>query len=336
MSDEPTIDIAGERKSAILLMTLEEDATAEVFKFFTHKEIEELSHQMANLGQVSHREMECVLDGFYDQSEEFSMLGQGSDEYIRTVLNKVLGTERADSLLENIVESNNASSGIDSLNMVEAATVSEMIRDEHPQIIATILVHLARVQAADILERFDDKLRNDVVLRIATFTGVQPAALHDLTEVLSEMLEGHQLKRSKMGGIKTAAEVLNLMNTSSEETIMTTVREYSEDLAQKIVDEMFLFENLVDLEDKTIQVILKEIDTDSLAVALKGAPEPLMVAFTRNMSNRAADMFKDNMENRGRVRVSQVEEEQKSILLIIRKLADTGEIVLSSGEEDYV
>lgn len=214
--------------------------------------------------------------------------------------------------------------------------VAELIRDEHPQIIATVLVHLERAQAADVLEQFEDKLRNDVVLRIATFSGVQPAALQELTEVLSSMLDGQNLKRSKMGGVRTAAEILNLMNSTQEEAAIDTVRTHSEDLAQRIIDEMFLFENLVDLDDRSIQLLLKEIDTNSLVVALKGAPETLKARFLLNMSQRAADLLQEDMEARGPMRVSHVEAEQKAILQIVRRMADNGEIVLSGGEEAYV
>src|SRR5699024_2717545 len=144
-------------------------------------------------------------------------------------------------------------------NLMEASSVSEMIRDEHPQIIATILVHLERRQAAEVLELFDEKLRDDVVLRIATFSGVQPAALQELTEVLGGMLDGQNLKRSKMGGVRTAAEILNLMNSSQEETVIEAMRSHNEELAQRIIDEMFLFENLLNVDDRGIQLILKEI-----------------------------------------------------------------------------
>jgi flagellar motor switch protein FliG len=336
MSSEQLLRINGQRMSAILLMALDEDSTAEVFKHLTMREIEDISHEMAMLGQISHEEMERVLDSFYDESEELSLLGQGSSDYIRAVLTKVLGSERAASLLDDIVETSTATSGIDALNMVDAATVAEMIRDEHPQIIATILVHLERGQAASILEMFDDRLRQDVVLRIATFSGVQPAALHELTEVLSGMLDGQNLKRSKMGGVKTAAEILNLMNSSTEEATIEAVRAYNEDLAQRIIDEMFLFENMVDLDDRAIQMVLKEVDTNALSVALKGAAPQLMQKFTSNMSQRAGELLLDNMENRGPVRVSQQEAEQKAILQVVRRLADSGEIALTSGNDQYV
>jgi flagellar motor switch protein FliG len=328
--------MSGTRRSAILMLALDEDSAAEVFKFLSPKEIQLLSMEMAEMEQVSHEQMQQVMLEFSRETEEFIALNLNSSDHIRSVLTKALGSERATGLIEDILENQGSSSGIDSLNLMEASMVAELIRDEHPQIIATILVHLERHQAADVLEHFEDKLRNDVVLRIATFSGVQPAALQELTEVLSGMLDGQNLKRSKMGGVRTAAEILNLMNSSLEETAIETVRAHSEDLAQKIIDEMFLFENLMDLDDRSIQLVLKEVDTNSLVVALKGAPEGLMEKFLRNMSRRAADLMREDMEARGPIRVSQVEAEQKSILQVVRRLADSGEIMLSGGDDAYV
>lgn len=329
-------DLNNTQRAAVLLLALDEDSAAEVFKHLSAREVQEISQEMASLGNISHDQMRQVLDDFYDESEQFAALNLYSSDHIRSVLTKALGNERASSLLEDILEQNGANSGIDALNLMEANIVSEMIRDEHPQIIATILVHLERRQAADVLEYFDDKLRNDVVLRIATFSGVQPAALQELTEVLGGMLDGQNLKRSKMGGARTAAEILNLMNSSAEETVIETVRAHSEDLAQKIIDEMFLFENLLDVDDRGIQLLLKEINTNALMVALKGSDEKLKEKFLRNMSTRAATLLREDMEASGPIRVSQVESEQKAILQVVRRLADNGEIVLTGGDDAYV
>lgn len=336
MSNNTATKMTGLHKAGVLLMALDEDDTVEVFKYLSAREIQELSQYMATLQHVSHEEMQQVVNDFYEESEQFSMFSMSSSDYLRSVLTKVLGNERASSLLEDIMETSEESSGIDTLNLIEASTVAEMIREEHPQIIATILVHLERGQASDILELFDDKLRNDVMLRIATFSGVQPAALQELTEVLGTMLDGQNLKRSKMGGVKTAAEILNLMNSSLEENIIDNVRRYSDDLAQRIQDEMFLFENLLELDDRSIRMLLKEIDANSLAVALKNAPEQLRDRFTGNMSQRAAQLLLEDMENRGPIRVSQVEAEQKAIIQIVRRMADSGDIILHAGDDDFV
>lgn len=327
--------MSGARRSAILMLAIDDESAAEVFKRMAPQEVQEVSTEMTKLDQVSHAEMNAVLDAFQNEQEEFVALNLNSSEHIRSVLSMALGEERAASLLEDIFE-HKGGSGIDSLNLMEASMVSELIRDEHPQIIATVLVHLERRQAAAVLELFDDKLRNDVVLRIATFSGVQPAALQELTEVLTGMLDGQTLKRSKMGGVRTAAEILNMMNTTQEEAAIETVRAHSEDLAQKIIDEMFLFENLIELDDRSIQLLLKEIDTDSLVVALKGAPENLVEAFLRNMSSRASEMIREDMEARGPLRVSQVEAEQKAILQIARRLSESGEIIIGGADDNYV
>jgi flagellar motor switch protein FliG len=262
----------------------------------------------------------------------------GSDDYIRSVLTKALGTDRAAGLIEDILEAGDdgSASGIDALNWLEPSNVAELVADEHPQIIATILVHLERDRASAILALLNERLRNDVMMRIATFGGVQPAALHELTEVLNEVLSGQGAKRSKMGGVRTAAEILNFMNSTEEEAVVSSLRELDADLAQRIVDEMFVFDNLVDVEDAAIQLILKEIDTASLTIALKGASEELCAKFFKNMSNRAAEILRDDLEAQGPVRMSRVETEQKSILMVARKLADAGQINLSMGNDEYV
>jgi flagellar motor switch protein FliG len=324
------------RLSAILLLALDDESAAMVLRQLPAREVQEVSQEMARLDNVSHEDMHQVLDEFQDEAEQYAALNLNSTEHIRAVLEKALGTERAASLLVDIMDSNGANSGIDALNLMEAATVSEMIREEHPQIIATILVHLERRQAADVLATFEEKLRNDVVLRIATFSGVQPAALQELTEVLGNMLDGQNLRRSKMGGVHTAAEILNLMNSALEEAAIESVRAHNKDLAQSIIDEMFLFDNLIEMDDLGIQRLLKEIDTNSLRFALKGAPEALRDKFLKNMSTRAADLLREEMEGSGPVRMSQVEKEQKAILLVVRKLANDGEIVLGGGDDAYV
>jgi flagellar motor switch protein FliG len=324
------------RRSAILLLALDDESAAMVLRQLPAREVQEVSQEMARLDNVSHEDMRQVVNEFQDEAEQYAALNLNSTEHIRAVLEKALGTERAASLLVDIMDSNGANSGIDALNLMEAATVSEMIREEHPQIIATILVHLERRQAADVLATFEEKLRNDVVLRIATFSGVQPAALQELTEVLGNMLDGQNLRRSKMGGVHTAAEILNLMNSALEEAAIESVRAHNKDLAQSIIDEMFLFDNLIEMDDLGIQRLLKEIDTNSLRFALKGAPEALRDKFLKNMSTRAADLLREEMEGSGPVRMSQVEKEQKAILLVVRKLANDGEIVLGGGDDAYV
>ncbi|MCL2895324.1 flagellar motor switch protein FliG [Brenneria tiliae] len=330
------MSLTGTEKSAILLMTIGEDRAADVFTHLSTREVQHLSASMANMRQVSHQQLTEVLKEFEADAEQYAALSVNAGDYLRSVLVKALGEERASSLLEDILESRETTSGMETLNFMEPQSAADLIRDEHPQIIATILVHLKRAQAADILALFDERLRNDVMLRIATFGGVQPAALAELTEVLNGLLDGQNLKRSKMGGVRTAAEIINLMKAQQEEAVIEAVREFDGELAQKIIDEMFLFENLVDVDDRSIQRLLQEVESESLLLALKGADEPLREKFLRNMSQRAAEILRDDLTTRGPVRMSQVETEQKAILLIVRRLADSGEIIIGGGEDTYV
>jgi flagellar motor switch protein FliG len=327
----------GTRKSAILLMAVGEDRAAAALNLLPTAMVQELGVAMSKLQQVSRAELASVLREFREETEQLSALHLGSSDYIRAVLKKALGEDRASDLLEDILRAEEPDSGIGRLNQLEASEVAELIRDEHPQILATLLVHLDRAKAAEVLEKLPTRLRHDVVVRVATFGGVQPAALKELTDVLTEMLSGEGLKRSRLGGVRTAAEMVNLMNSSNEEETIAHVRELDDTLAQRIVDEMFVFENLMGLEDRSIQRLLKEVESDSLIIALKGAPIELRDKFLKNMSNRAAETLREDIELRGPVRVSQVEAEQKTILQAARRLAEAGEIVISSpGADEFV
>lgn len=324
-------------RCAILMLSIGEDSAAEVFKHLSPKEVQQIGSAMANLQSVSRADVDSVLEEFRQEADQFLAVSLDSSDYIRSALTKALGSDRAASLIEDILETGDgAGSGIEALNWLEPANVAELIGDEHPQIIAAILVHLERDRASGILALLNERIRSDVVMRIATFGGVQPGALQELTEVLNEVLSGQGTKRSKMGGVRTAAEILNYMNATDEEQAIKDLREVDPDLTQRIVDEMFVFENLIELEDSAIQLILKEIDTAVLAVALKGAPEELSEKFFKNMSNRAADILREDIEGQGPIRMSQVEREQKSILMIARALADAGRINLNTNKDEYV
>ena len=331
------MDEAGIRKGAILLMTLGEEAAGTVMQHFTQAEVQAMGEAMAVMTQVKRDEVDAVLEEFRLETEQYSALHLDSGSYLRAVLNKALGNNRAADLLESIFQSSDSASGMERLNQLEGTEIVELIRDEHPQIIATLLVHLDRNKAAEVLEQLPERVRHDAVLRVATFGGVQPAALKELTEVLTSMLSGEGAKRSRLGGIRAAAEIVNMMSSTSEDSVIKHVREHDEVLAQKMVDEMFLFENLLELEDRGVQLVLKEVESESLIVALKGAPQELRDKFLKNMSQRAAEMLREDIEMRGPVRVSQVEAEQKNILQVVRRLADSGEIVLSAkGDDSYV
>ncbi|WP_193015125.1 flagellar motor switch protein FliG [Proteus sp. FME41] len=329
-------NLTGTEKSAVMLLTLGEDRAAEVFKHLNTREVQQLSIAMSSMRHISNQQLIDVMASFEEDAVQYAALNVNANDYLRSVLVKALGEERANNLLDEISETRETTTGIETLNFMEPQMATDIIRDEHPQIIATILVHLKRGQAADILALFDEKLRNDVMLRIATFGGVQPSALAELTEVLNNLLDGQNLKRSKMGGVRTAAEIINLMKSQQEENVITAVRDYDGELAQKIIDEMFLFENLIDIDNRSIQRILQEVESDSLVVALKGCDQELRDHFLNNMSQRAAEIMRDDLSSRGPVRMSQVEAEQKAILLVVRRLAETGEVVLHGGDDTYV
>ncbi|MEG6215537.1 flagellar motor switch protein FliG [Enterobacter quasihormaechei] len=323
-------------KSAIVMLTLGDVLAAEVFKHLNAHEVKTISSSMVNMAGFTHDQMAAVLRDFKNDSSEYAALSLNTNEYLRSVLVKALGEERASTLLEDLLDTHQGGNGIETLNFMDPLAVFDLIREEHPQIIATILVHLKRNQAADVLSKFDDRERNDIMLRIATFGGVQPAALQELTEVLNGLLHGQNLKRSKMGGVRPAAEILNLMKSQQEEAAIEAVRDFDSELAQKIIDEMFLFENLVDVEDRSIQRLLQEVESETLIIALKGADEALRAKFFRNMSRRQADLMTEDLASRGPVRLSQVEAEQKTILNIVRRLAESGEIIIGGSDDAYV
>ena len=331
MSDE------GTQKAAILLLALGEDEAAEVMKFLAPREVQKIGAAMSAMKAVQSEELESVLEDFRSKTEQNTSIGLDSDDYIRSVMTKALGDDKASSLLNRILGQRDAS-GIESLKWMDAASVADLIRNEHPQIIATILVHLERYHACETLGHFTERLRNDVVLRIATLDGVQPAALRELNEVLTKLLTGNEsLKKKPMGGVRAAAEILNFLSGENEASVMSNLKNYDGDMAQKIMDEMFVFDNIMDIDDRGIQVMLREVQSESLIVALKGASQELREKIFKNMSQRAAEMMREDLESKGPVRLSEVETQQKEILQVVRRLADEGQIMLGAkGDDAYV
>ena len=326
----------GITRSAMLLLTLGEDEAAEVLKHLGPREVQKLGAAMAQLKSVPRDKVEEVIDEFYEETQRGAPV-TADEEYIRGMLTKALGDDRAANLISRILQGGDTA-GIESLKWMDAPTVAELIKNEHPQIIATILVHLEYDHAGDILKHFTDRLRNDVLLRIATLDGVQPTALQELNDALTRILSGSaNIKKTAMGGVRTAAEILNFVGTAHETAIIDNVREYDPDLAQKIIDEMFVFDNLIDVDDRGIQLLLREIQSESLILALKGANEAMREKVFKNMSQRAAEMLREDLESKGPVRLSEVEREQKEILKIARRLADEGQIQLGGkGEDQFV
>jgi flagellar motor switch protein FliG len=328
------MDEQGVEDAAILLMSIGEEQAAEVFKHLAPKEVQRLGETIAKMKSVPRERFEAVLARFDTSAADDSMLVADTDEYVKSVLRKALGDDKANLLIDRILQGGDVS-GIESLKWMDPASVAELLRNEHPQIVAAILVHLDFDQCADILKHFTERQRNEVMVRVATLDGIQPSALKDLNEVMSKVLAGgDRMKKSMMGGVKPAAEIINMMGSSIETSVLDYIREADGDLAQKIMDNMFTFDDLLKVDDKGIQLVLKEVQSESLVIALKGAPPELRDKILGNMSSRAAETLKEDLESRGPVRVSEVEAEQKEMLKIVRRLSDEGQIVLGGGGDD--
>jgi flagellar motor switch protein FliG len=324
----------GVQDAAIFLMSLGEEEAAEVFKHLEPKEVQRLGEAIARTRSVSRDRVDGVIEKFTHEAASQSLLISDTDNYVRAVLKRALGEDKAGLLIDRILQGGDVT-GIESLKWMDPLSVAELLRNEHPQIMAAILVHLDFEQVAGILKNLTARTRNEVMLRIATLEGIQPAALKDLNEVLFKVLAGgDKVRKASLGGVKTAAEIINMMGTQIESTVIDAIREHDADLAQKIMDKMFTFEDLTKLDNKSMQQVLKEVSTDSLVLALKGATTELRDLVLANMSTRAAEGLRDDLESRGPVRLSEVEAQQKEILKVVRRLSDEGSIVIGGGGDD--
>jgi flagellar motor switch protein FliG len=324
----------GIQDAAIFLMSLGEEEAAEVFKHLSPKEVQKLGETIAKTRAVSHERVDQVMQRFASEASSQSLLVSDTDNYVRSVLKRALGDDKASLLIDRILQGGDVS-GIESLKWMDPLSIAELLRNEHPQIVAAILVHLEADQTAGVLKNFSERTRNEVMLRIATLEGIQPTALKDLNEVLYKVLAGgDKIRKTSMGGVKTAAEIINMMGTQIEGTVIESIRSFDPDLAQKIMDKMFTFEDLLKLDGKSIQLVLKEVATDQLVVALKGASTELRELVLGNMSSRAAEALREDLESRGPVRLSEVEAQQKDILKVVRRLSDEGQIMIGGGDDE--
>ncbi|MGC3965355.1 MAG: flagellar motor switch protein FliG [Rhodocyclaceae bacterium] len=327
----------GVENAALLLLTLGPDHAAEVLKHMSPREVQKLGAAMAKLPPNPRERVGKLVEKMQLYAAHGSHI-QPDEETIRIMLTKALGDERAANLISRVLQGSDTA-GIESLKWMDAATAADLIKNEHPQIIATILVHLEFDHAGEIMRQFPERLRNDVLLRIATLDGVQPSALRELNEALTRVLSGSaQIKKAAMGGTRHAAEILNFVGSAAETAMLDKLREYDPELAQKILDEMFVFENILDIDDRGVQVILREVQSDQLVIALKGAAPEVREKIFRNMSSRAADMLREDLESRGPVRLSEVETAQKDILKVARRLAEEGQVMLGGkgGGDSFV
>ena len=328
------LDDEGLENAAILLMSLGEEGAGEIFKHLAPKEVQRLGETIAHIKGVTRERVGSVLESFEKLAANESPLVADNSAYVKSVLRRALGDDKANLLIDRILQGNDVA-GIESLKWMDAPSVAELLRNEHPQIVAAILVHLEFDQSAAVLKLFSERQRNEVMVRIATLDGIQPAALSDLNEVMGKVLAtGDHSKKSTLGGVKAAAEILNMLGSAAETSVLDFVREADNDLAQKIMDNMFTFDDVEKIDDKGIQALMKEVQSESLVIALKGASPTLRDKIFKNMSARAAETLKEDLEARGPVRLSEVEGEQKEIMKIMRRLADEGQIVLSGGGDD--
>ncbi|MET0049648.1 MAG: flagellar motor switch protein FliG [Candidatus Thiodiazotropha sp.] len=330
------LKIRGVERSAILLLALGEKDAAEILRHMGPKEVQDVGLAMATLTNVSTDQMEAVMHEFVTTLETQTALGLGSDEYIRNMLTSALGEDKAGGVIDRILLGRN-SKGLEQLKWMDPRAIAELIRLEHPQIIAIVLSFLESDQAAQVVSQFPERVRTDVIMRIATLDGIQPVALQELDEILEKQFSGaSNVKSSSLGGVKTAAEILNMLDGAVESKLMEEISEVDADLSQELQDNMFVFENLVDVDDRGIQTLLREVSTEQLLLALRGADEVLKEKIFKNMSKRAAEMLKDDMEAAAPAKLSDVEASQKEILQVARRLSDAGEIMLGGGGDEFV
>ncbi len=325
------------RSAAVLLLALGEQEAATVLKHLDAKVVQKLGVEMAQLKSASREEVGAVVSGFVGVMESQADIKVGSDDYIRSVLVNALGDDKASGIIDRILLGR-TSKGLDVLKWMEPRSIAETIKTEHPQVLAIILAYLDQDHAAKVLEHFPKWLQADVITRIATLDGVQPAALGKLDEMIEKQFAGNSGGiAANLGGPKIAAGILNFIDGTGEGEVIGQIRKNDEALCQKLQDLMFVFENLIDVDDRGIQEILREVDSAKLVLALKGADPQMLEKIMKNMSQRAGEMLKDDLESRGPVRLSEVEAAQKEILAVARRLADAGRIMLgAAGAEQFV
>ena len=337
MSDTEQASIDGLERAAIFMMSLGEKEAAAIIRHMEPKEVQRVGSAMAALTHVTREQIDAVLGSFAEAVEKETSLGLDSEEYVRNTLVEAFGVEKAVSLIDRILTKPN-SKGIESLKWLDPRAIAEIFRFEHPQIVSIVLSYLDNDQAAEVLKHFPEERRADVLMRIATLDGVQPSALQELDDILERQYAGSfSLTSPASGGKETAANILNFLDAEAEQKITEAIQQVDEALAEEIQNLMFVFSNLLDVDDRGIQTLLREVPSDTLLLALKGADEEVKNKIFKNMSKRAADMLRDDLEAKGPVRLSEVEEAQKAILAVAKRLADEGEIALGgSGGDEFV
>ncbi|MGE0859247.1 MAG: flagellar motor switch protein FliG [Gammaproteobacteria bacterium] len=326
----------GAQKAAILLMSIGEGPAAEIMKYLGPRQVQKIGVAMTSLDVVSPSNVNTAITDFIESVRSHTGLGIGNEEYIRSVLTNALGEEKATSMIDRILLGGHTK-GLESLKWMDPRAIVELVRYEHPQIIAIVLSYLDSDQSAEVLSLLPENTRADLLMRVATMDGIQPAAMKELNEMLELQLRGGVGgQQSSLGGIKCAAEILNYVDRSVEAKINEQITEADADLATKIQDLMFTFENIADIDDRGIQALLREVSTDNLVLAMKGCDDTIKEKIFKNMSSRAAEMLREDLESKGPVKLSEVEGAQKEILGIARRMADEGTISLGGSGEQMV
>ncbi|VAW59167.1 Flagellar motor switch protein FliG [hydrothermal vent metagenome] len=335
MPEETNLSLTGVQRAAVLLMAMGSENAAEVLKHLNPKEVQSLGAAMASMENINKITMSGVMDEFISEVSNQTSVGVGQEDYIRDMMVNALGQDKANSMIDRILLGS-GNKGLESLKWMDARSVAEVIRLEHPQIISIVLSYLEPDQSAEVLKMLPERARPDILMRVAALEGIPPKALQELDMIMEKQFSGSQnVTQNTMGGFKTAANILNFMEASIEGAIMDSIAEHDQEMQESISELMFVFDNLNDVDDRGIQALLREVSTDSLTLALKGADEGLKEKILANMSKRAAEMLREDMEARGPVRLSEVEVAQKDIIATARRLAEEGDIVLggSGGEE---
>lgn len=328
--------LTGTQRAAVLVLLLGEQQAADIIRFLNPKEVQALGGAMVSLSDLSQEAVNVVLDEFVATLKKQTSLGLGTSDYVEKVLKRALGPDKAASVLSRIMPGQ-GSKGLEILKWMDARSIAEMIRGEHPQVTAIILSVLDYDVAADVLAFLDPPTRAEIVQRVASLETVQPSAMEELESIMkSQFSNNSSAQSSSFGGIKAAAKIMNFTKVDLESSVMRGLTELDPELTQKIQDNMFTFENLAGVDNRGIQTLMRAVEPDMLMTALKGAPEFVKEKFFDNMSSRARVMFIDEMEAKGPLRIADVEEAQKNIMRIARKMSDAGELMLVGRGDDFV
>lgn len=323
-------------RAAVLLLALGMDRAALVLKHMTPREVTILGTTMASVGEISIEMMDEVVEEFILAVKTQTALGMDTDEYIRTVLISALGADKANSILDRILQGGNTK-GIEQLKWMDTRSIADMIRLEHPQIVATIMSLMESEQAADVMMFLPESMRADLMMRIATMKGIQPSALRELDQIMEAQLTGSDnVKSTNIGGVDAVANILNFMDSGAADLVMSGIAEHRSELAQEIQEKMFTFEDLTSIDERGMQTLLREVSTGQLLLALRGVGTELKEKIFGNMSKRAAEMLRDDLEASPPAKLSEVELAQKDILAIAKKLADAGEIQMGAGGDELI